>query len=74
MEEVDDTSVPVPANSDPTEKPTIPAADQTKLEQIAEGYSIMQKGLFFVVILSCVAIYLRITGKKEKRFAEKSMV
>jgi hypothetical protein len=40
----------------------------------AEGYSAMQKGLFFVVILACVALYLRVTAKKANRVPEKSMV
>lgn len=40
----------------------------------AEGYSVMQKGLFFVVILACVALYLRVTAKKANRVPEKSMV
>jgi len=68
MTEDDDT----PSNVE-TEA-TIPEADRTKLENLAEGYSLIQKGLFLVVILSCVAVYLRMTGKKNKRFPEKSMV
>jgi hypothetical protein len=40
----------------------------------AEGFTLLQKGLFFAVILGCVAVYLRMSGsKKEKRFQEKSM-
>lgn len=71
-EEVDDTTAP--AKSNPATTPEMSAADLTKLENIAEGYSAMQKGLFFVVILSCVALYVRVTSKKAKRYPEKSMV
>ena len=72
MGEVDDKLAP--AKSNPETTLDMPAADRTKLENIAEGYSVLQKGLFFVVILSCVALYIRTTGKKAKRFPGKNMV
>lgn len=39
----------------------------------AEGFTLLQKGLFLAVILGCVAVYMRMTSKKEKTFQEKSM-
>jgi len=39
----------------------------------AEGFTLLQKGLFLAVILGCVAVYMRMGSKKEKRFQEKSM-
>jgi hypothetical protein len=39
----------------------------------AEGFTLLHKGLFLAVILGCVAVYMRISSKKEKRFEEKSM-
>jgi hypothetical protein len=63
------TSSPV---STPTSKP---AADVTPEHEIsAEGYSILQKGLFLAVILGCVVVYLRMSSKKDRRYREKSMV
>jgi len=53
VEEVDDTPVPDASsnsNSAPEDaKLEIPEDDRAKLDHIAEGYSLMQKGLFFVV-------------------------
>jgi len=40
---------------------------------VTEGYSLLQKGLFLAVILGCVAIYVRMNGKKKGRFSEKSL-
>jgi len=40
----------------------------------AEGWSVLEKGLFLAVILGCIAVYLRMSNKKDKRFREKSMV
>jgi hypothetical protein len=65
---------PAPANSKPETTLDMSAADRTKLDNIAEGYNVLQKGFFFVVILSCVALYVRMTAKKSKPFPEKSMV
>jgi len=48
----------------------MPAADASEAE--AES-NIMQKGLFLVVILGCVAVYIRINTKKNKQFQEKSI-
>jgi len=41
---------------------------------IVEGYSVLQKGLFLVIVVSCVVVYMRMRMNiKEKRFTEKSM-
>lgn len=63
-----------PSKSNPPTPLEIPEDDYIRLNNMSEGYSLIQKGLFFVVILSCVAIYLRLTSKKQKPFPEKSMV
>jgi len=45
-----------------------------EMDPTAEAqFSLMQKGLFFVVILGCVVVFIRLTSRKEKRLAEKSM-
>ena len=72
MKEDDDTTAP--AKSDPPKTPEISAADKTKLNNLAESYNVLQKGLFLVVILACVALYIRMRNKKAKRFPVKSMV
>ena len=74
MEEVDDTPITSVANPAPTnELPTVgqsPIHDHTA----EEGYTLLQKGLFFAVILGCVAVYLRMSSKKgQGRYREKSM-
>jgi len=38
-----------------------------------EGYSIVQKGLFFGVLVGCFAAYLRVNSRSYKRSMEKSM-
>lgn len=62
--------VPI-SDAQPTKIPTIvaPASDVV----VKESFTLVQKGLFFLVILGCVAAYLRMGGRKEKRFQEKSM-
>lgn len=62
--------VPI-SESQPTKVPTMvaPVSDAV----VKESFTLLQKGLFFLVILSCVAAYLRMGGRKEKRFQEKSM-
>jgi hypothetical protein len=72
-----------PGQSDPAEVPIVDLPAPTKIPTIVEpvsdvvakeGFSLLQKGLFFMVILGCVAAYLRMgKSKKEKRFQEKSM-
>jgi hypothetical protein len=59
------------SNSEPTKIPTIvePVSDVV----VKESFTLLQKGLFFLVILGCVAAYMRMGSKKEKRFQEKSM-
>lgn len=63
-----------PTKSKPATTLEMSEADRMKLGNIGEGYSLMQKGLFLFVILACVAVYLRMTSKKQKRYPEKSMV
>jgi len=70
-----------PGESEPAEVPIVDTSAPkvpTIVEPVSdvvvkESFSLMQKGLFFLVILGCVAAYLRMGGKKEKRFEEKSM-
>jgi hypothetical protein len=75
MEEVDEkpiaitTSIAAPEN---TKVPVVIMAPNTEASSV-EGYSILQKGLFLAVILGCVAGYLRMNQKRDKRFMEKSM-
>jgi hypothetical protein len=73
---VDDTtptSIAVPAitNALPTVGES-PIHDHTA----EEGFTLMQKGLFFAVILGCVVIYLRVSsrrGQQQERYREKSL-
>lgn len=56
--------------------PVVPVIPTTPKEdaEAAEGYSVLQKGLFFTVIMGCVVAYLKMTNKNVKRrFTEKSM-
>ena len=75
MEEVDDiptksAAVPAPTNELPTVGQS-PIHDHTA----QEGYTLLQKGLFFAVILGCIAGYLRMSNKKvQGRYREKSLV
>ena len=78
MGEVDDTptksaAIPVPTTPANHELPTVgesPIYDHTA----EESYTLLQKGLFLAVILGCVAVYLRMSSKKNKgRYSEKSM-
>jgi len=63
------SSVPVPAST------PNPVGDTTPEPQVStEGYGILQKGLFLAVILGCIVVYLRMAGKKNKRYREKSLV
>jgi len=49
----------------------VDASPDTTLE--IEGFSWLQKGLFFLVVFACVFAYLRVNTKKDKRYLEKSM-
>ncbi|KAK6585778.1 hypothetical protein PZA11_000835 [Diplocarpon coronariae] len=77
MEEVDDAAAPAspPASAGDAEKTSSPvfSTPDTESEGQEAGYSLMQKGLFFAVILGCVASWMKIRSKKGKRYAEKSM-
>ena len=51
----------------------IPVVGSPITDDVAsESYSMLQKGLFFAVILGCVAFYLRINNKRGKRYEDKS--
>jgi len=47
---------------------------ESEYDNLSEGYSVLQKGLFFFAILGCIVVYLRMNKKKDKRYREKSMV
>jgi len=55
--------------------PGVPVISTTPKVDVeaGEGYSVLQKGLFFAVILGCVVAYVKMSNKRTKRFAEKSM-
>jgi hypothetical protein len=42
-------------------------------EDAETGYSVLQKGLFFMVILGCVGVYMRMGNKKTRRYQDKDM-
>jgi len=62
------------STSEPPSTPKPPAAVVPEEETSSEGFTILQKGLFFAVILGCIAAYLRMSNKKNTRYREKSMV
>jgi hypothetical protein len=65
----------VPAETKAPAVTEIPKVGNAHVDHTAEeGFGLVQKGLFFAVILGCVALYIRASTKKEKRFMEKSMV
>ncbi|KAE8442636.1 Peptidyl-prolyl cis-trans isomerase B [Mollisiaceae sp. DMI_Dod_QoI] len=81
MEEVDEVPIvasPTTTLSAPTPTKTAslvtppPAVPIEEPETSAE-FSLMQKGLFFAVIVGCVVVYMRMSNKKARRFQEKSM-
>lgn len=72
MEEVEEK----PATSSvaaaaPTAIPVVGSADLDTTSE--EGFSILQKGLFFAVIVGCVVVYSRMNSKKGRHYSEKSM-
>jgi hypothetical protein len=70
--------------SEPDEgTPTTPAAVPTstpkadaipEFDNSGEGWNLLRKGFFLVVILGCIVVYLRVNKKKDKRSHEKSLV
>jgi len=54
-----------------TSKPPVPVP---AYDNSAEGWHVLRKGLFLAVILGCIAIHLRISKKKDRRYHKKSMV
>jgi len=81
MEEVDEVPIvasPTTAISAPTPTKTASLVTPTPAVPIEEPetsaeFSLMQKGLFFAVIVGCVVVYMRMSNKKARRFQEKSM-
>jgi len=63
------SSASVPASTAVVPHVVAPVSDVVA----TESHALLQKGLFFAVILGCVAVYLRMNNKKAKRFQEKSM-
>jgi len=61
-------SAPVSTSKPPT------VVDDDEHDNLAVGYSVLQKGLFFAVILGCIVVYLKMNSKKNKRLRGKSMV
>jgi hypothetical protein len=50
------------------------ASEHTQIEsESADGFSWVQKGLFFAVIVGIVVAYLRMNKRKTSRYAEKSL-
>lgn len=52
--------------------PVIPTTPKVDVEA-GEGYSLVQKALFFAVILGCVVAYMKMSNKRTRRFTDKSM-
>jgi hypothetical protein len=76
MEDVDEAPiVPTSSATAPTSTaPALPIVGSPITDDIAEeSYSILQKGLFFAVIMGCVAVYIRMSNKRGKQYLEKSM-
>lgn len=48
-------------------------SDSAYLEDSEDGYSILQKGLFFSFIVGCVIVYMRLSSRRGRRFTEKSL-
>lgn len=81
MEEVEVPLTPIDTSTPDAATAVIPpiavvGTPQTETEEFGyadeAGYTLMQKGLFLVVILGCVAFYVRM-NRRSKKF-EKSIV
>lgn len=80
MEEVEE--VPIVASPTPAEATAVPTSTAStvvpttvpveEFESAAE-FSLLQKGLFFAVIVGCIVVYMRMTSRKGRRFQEKSL-
>lgn len=80
QEEVDDTPIvststvaaAAPAKTDVV-PPVVPVSEIDADTESAE-WSVLQKGLFLMVILGCIAVWMKVgNNKKAKRYPEKSM-
>lgn len=73
MEEVESAKTDAASSEATSPVPAFIAATPESINLETEGFSWLQKGLFLGVILGCVAAYIRMNSKKDKRYAEKSM-
>jgi hypothetical protein len=80
MEEVEEVPIvasptPAEATSVPTSTASIVAPTTVPVEEFesAAEFSLLQKSLFFGVIVGCIVVYMRMTNKKGRRFQEKSL-
>jgi len=78
MEEVDEAPIiasPTPAVSAPETSSIVapPAVVPVDDTEAAEESTLFQKGAFFVVIVGCVVVYMRISSRKTTRYQEKSL-
>jgi len=73
MEEVEDIMIAptslVPVSASSTTAPLAIAYNSAA----EEGYNVLEKALFLAVVLGCVAVYIRVNHKQNKRLPEKSM-
>jgi len=79
MEEVDEVPIVAsPTLAEATSTPTatasiIPTTVPVEEFESAAEFSLLQKGLFFAVIVGCIVVYMRMTNRKGRRFQEKSL-
>jgi len=69
-------TTPIVGGSRPTEAaiPVIPVVGSSEVDFTGtEGYSLLQKGLFFGVILGCMMVYMRMSRKRGRGYEEKSL-
>lgn len=74
----DETQAAAPAKTSEAVAPVVPVIPSTPIidaedAEAEEGYSVLQKGVFFAFIIGCVVVYVRMSSKRTKRFTEKSM-
>ncbi|EKD16123.1 uncharacterized protein L3040_007787 [Drepanopeziza brunnea f. sp. 'multigermtubi'] len=53
--------------------PVVPSTPETEDAVGESGYSLLQMGFFLAVIVACVLVWMRVNGKRTKRYGEKSM-
>lgn len=71
--------VEVPISSVPdvvtpaTEEPAV-IADLEEDVTTTEEFSVLEKGFFFAAIIGCVALYMKMKNRKNKRYLSKSKI